>query len=206
MTTSIDDDAFEMTEDDDEEERCRQGSVAYQRILALPTFARQDWQRLLRDIHDHRPEHFPIVHTMVDLGLPLVAVLGLSIDNLGLEERVLRVVQGWGETGAFPIPNIKRPFHPHGDLGHLIVSLTSESHQVLRDHLAELRDSGRPCDATAWLFPGRGNQPWKFRYVTNYTILPALKRCGLPQLFPKNLYYCIYKTRIEEALRHDTTI
>lgn len=205
MSTSIEDNAFEMTEDEDEEERCRQGSVAYQRILALPTFSRQDWQRLLSDIQCHRPEHFAIVHTMVELGLPLVAVLGLSIDNLSFEERVLRVVQGWGERGAFPIPDPKHPFHPHGDLGRLVIPLTSESHQILRDHLAELRDRGRPCDPTAWLFPGRGNHPWKFRYVTNYTILPALQRCGLPQLFPKNLYYCIQKTRIEEAFRHDQT-
>lgn len=205
MTTMSEDDDFEMIEDDDEEERCREGSLTYQRILALPTFSRQDWQRLLRDIHHHRPEHYAIAHTMVDLGLPLVAVLGLSIGNLDLKEHVVRVVQGWGETGAFPIPNLEHPFHPHGDLGQLIVPLTSQSQQVLRDHLAELHACGRPCDASAWLFPGRGNQPWKFRYVTNYTLLAALKRCGLPQLFPKEFYYCIYKTRIEEDSRHDCT-
>ncbi len=203
MTTMIEDDAFEITEDDDEEERCREGSLTYQRIRALPTLRPQDWRRLLRDIQRHRPEHFAIVHTMVELGLPLVAVLGLWLEDLNFEERLLRVVRGWGETGAFPIPNLKRPFHPHGDFGHLTVPLTPDNHQILRDHLAELQDRSRPCDPTDWLFPGRGNQPWKFRYVTNFTILPALKRCGLPKLFPKDLYYCMYKTRIEEALRHD---
>lgn len=207
MATRSQDQKFEITidvdVDEDEEEQCREGSAAYQRIRALPTYSSQDWQRLLSDIHVHRPEHFAIVHTMVDLGLPLVAVLGLSIGNLSFGEDVVRITRGWGETGAFPIPNPAHPFHPHGDLGHLMVPLTSLSHQILRDHLAGLQACGRPCASTDWLFPGRGNQPWKFRYVTNFTILPALERCGMVPLFPKELYYCIYKTRIEEECRHD---
>lgn len=202
MTTMPEDDKFEIEEEEDEDERCSTGSRSYQHIRCLPTFSSKDWSRLLKDIRVHRPDHYALVHTMVKTGLPLVAVLGIQIGELSLQERVLRVVRGWGETGAFPIPNRSHPFHPHGDLGPLVIQLSAADLQVLTDHLAALREAGRPCDTTAWLFPGRGNQPWKFRYIAHFTILPALKRCGMSPLFPKDLYYCILKTHIEEKARH----
>jgi len=199
----IEDDTFEITEDEDENKRCREGSEAYQHIRALPTFSLQDWQRVLDTVQRHHPKHFGVVHTMVDLRLPLVAVLGLSIGDLDFPNGTVRVVQGWGETGAFPIPNLTHPFHPHGDLGHLVIPMTPKSQQVFLDQLAQLRACGRPCGPTDWVFPGRGNQPWKFRYVTNGTILPALEQCELPKLYPKDLYYCLYKTHIKEACNHE---
>jgi len=193
----------EITEDQEEEEHSQKGSATYQRLRTLPTYSTKDWQAWLQHIQKHRPEHFAIVHTMVDLGLPLVAVLGLNIGHVDFKQCVLQVRQGWGKTGVFPIPNHKRPFHPHGDWGQLHVLLTSASTIVLRDQLGALITAGRPVGPTDWLFPGRGNKPWKFRYITNYTILPALKHCGMAPMFPKDLYYCIHKTRIEEELRHD---
>ncbi len=168
-------------------------------------YSPESWQALLQDIRAHRPEHFAIVHTMVDLGLPLVAVLGLAIGRVDFEQRALRVVQGWGESGVFPIPNPKHPFHPHGDWGDLHIPLTSASTRVLGDQLAMLRMHDRPVGPTDWLFPGRSNKPWKYRYITNYAILPALKRCGMAPMFPRELYYSISKTRIEEGFRHDRT-
>lgn len=206
------DEANEVIEDDeadgdeDAEERTKEGSKFYQRLKTIPSMSRGDQQRLLQAVHEHDPRHYPIFYLMARLCLPLVAVLGLKIGDINRRAKTLRIVRGWGEQGAFPIPNGAHSFHPHGDLGPLAFILDADVRQVVDDQVAALTAEGRPCGPEDWLFPGRGNQPWKFRYISNFTLLPALEHCGLPKLFPKDLYYCFLKTHIEEDCSHDESI